>query len=249
MDQRDGPDDRTTERDDPAHATDLAEHLSGIAALVLPSTSLDLDATARRIVMLTTASLNACDEAALCDTSGTALVGASSALMDEVAQVQAHLSDGPCRDVPGDEQTVYVPDLRVDRTWPRFSPEVARLGLRSALVLRLSAGGATVGRLQMFARDPHAFDAGERAQALVLSHYAALALALAQLQEADHARAENLQSALASREVIGQAQGILMERERITAEQAFELLRRASQHLNRKLRTIAQDVVDTGVVP
>ena len=69
------------------------------------------------------------------------------------------------------------------------------------------------------------------------------------LTAADHDQAEHLRQALASREVIGQAQGILIERERITADQAFDLLRRASQHLNVKLREVAQDVVDTGVAP
>jgi AmiR/NasT family two-component response regulator len=58
-----------------------------------------------------------------------------------------------------------------------------------------------------------------------------------------------LQAALSTREVIGQAQGILMERERISATQAFDVLRRASQHLNRKLRDVAQDLVDTGDEP
>ena len=63
------------------------------------------------------------------------------------------------------------------------------------------------------------------------------------------ARSDNLEQALLSREVIGQAQGILIERERITAEQAFDILRRASQHLNEKLRDIAQHLVDTGEDP
>lgn len=59
----------------------------------------------------------------------------------------------------------------------------------------------------------------------------------------------NLREALQSRELIGQAQGILMERERITADQAFDVLRRASQHLNRKLRDVAENVVTTGQSP
>jgi AmiR/NasT family two-component response regulator len=55
--------------------------------------------------------------------------------------------------------------------------------------------------------------------------------------------------ALGTRELIGQAQGILMEREHITSQQAFDILRRASQHLNIKLREVAQDLVDTGERP
>ncbi len=62
-------------------------------------------------------------------------------------------------------------------------------------------------------------------------------------------RADNLHAALATREIIGQAQGILMERERLSADQAFDVLRRASQHLNLKLRDVAQSLVDTGERP
>ena len=121
--------------------------------------------------------------------------------------------------------------------------------MRSALAYRLSVEGETVGALQLFARLPGAFNAGERAQGLIFASYAGLALSLAKAQEAEEERIGNLEIALASRDVIGQAQGILMERERITADQAFRLLRRSSQHLNRKLRTVAQDIVDTGTIP
>ncbi len=76
-----------------------------------------------------------------------------------------------------------------------------------------------------------------------------MALSVAQNQASERGRSSNLQTALLSREIIGQAQGILMERERITADQAFDLLRRSSQHLNLKLRDVAQELVDTGAVP
>jgi AmiR/NasT family two-component response regulator len=63
------------------------------------------------------------------------------------------------------------------------------------------------------------------------------------------ARAANLEGAIASRELIGQAEGILIERERITADEAYEILKKTSQHLNLKLRNVAQYVVETGEVP
>jgi AmiR/NasT family two-component response regulator len=76
-----------------------------------------------------------------------------------------------------------------------------------------------------------------------------LALSSAEAHDAEDRRLDNLQDALVTREVIGQAQGILMERERITPDQAFAVLRRASQHLNVKLRVVAQALVDTGERP
>jgi len=83
----------------------------------------------------------------------------------------------------------------------------------------------------------------------VLATLGGLALAAADDKDEAAARAGGLQAALITREVIGQAQGILMERERISADQAFDLLRRASQHLNVKLRDVAQELVDTGRNP
>jgi len=108
---------------------------------------------------------------------------------------------------------------------------------------------ATLGALQLYARLPAAFNATDRAQGLIFAAHAGMALGVARAQATERGRTDHLQTALVSREIIGQAQGILMERERITAEQAFDLLRRSSQHLNRRLRDVAQELVDTGTVP
>ena len=83
----------------------------------------------------------------------------------------------------------------------------------------------------------------------ILASLASHALAAANSHE-DHARrALTFQAALSSREIIGEALGILMEREKISADQAFDILRRASQHLNIKLREVAQNLVETGEDP
>jgi AmiR/NasT family two-component response regulator len=78
---------------------------------------------------------------------------------------------------------------------------------------------------------------------------AGFACSTARAHEEEERRAENLHAALVTRELIGQAQGILIERERITGDQAFHILRQASQHLNVKLREVAQDLIDTGERP
>ena len=95
---------------------------------------------------------------------------------------------------------------------------------------------------------PVAFGVIDR-EGLLLAAIGGLATSAARSHEDEERRTENLHAALATREVIGQAQGILIERERITADQAFEILRRASQHLNVKLREVAQNLVDTGERP
>ena len=105
------------------------------------------------------------------------------------------------------------------------------------------------GALNLYARYPLAFGVIDRGRGLLLAAMAGLAYSTALTHEEDERREANLHAALATREIIGQAQGILMEREHLTSVQAFDILRRASQHLNRKLRDVAQNLVDTGERP
>lgn len=175
---------------------------------------------AQRIVSFAVAAMDGCDEAGLCADSGLNPQTVPSALMARLDALQTQAGQGPRLDALGGLDSVYVPDLLDDQCWPLFSPEAARLGFRSALAYRLTVEGNTVAALQMYAHLPGAFNATERAQGLIFASYAGLAFSLAQAQEADEERIENLHTALSSREVIGQAQGILMERERITADQA-----------------------------
>ncbi|MEO6205276.1 MAG: GAF and ANTAR domain-containing protein [Mycobacteriales bacterium] len=234
--------------DDPTAdpGTALARQLANIAGLLLaPGGGAN---AADTILWLAVSTLDSCDEAGLCSDTAQPVQTAPTPLMVQLDALQTQLEQGPCYDALAGLDSLYVPDLLDEHRWPQFSPEAARLGIRSALAYRLSVKGETVGALQLYAHLPGAFNANDRAQGLIFASYAALALAQESAQAVEQSRIENLQSALSSREVIGQAQGILMERERITADQAFQLLRRSSQHLNRKLRAVAQDIVDTGAI-
>jgi hypothetical protein len=146
-----------------------------------------------------------------------------------------------------DGPAVFAEDLFDERRWPAFTRAAAAQGIRSLLAFRLPA--APQGTLHLYARLPRAFGAVDRTQGLVFATLAGIALGTAEERASVDRRFDNLQEAVRSRELIGQAQGILMERERISADQAFDLLRRASQHLNRKLRDVAENVVSTGQVP
>jgi hypothetical protein len=166
-------------------------------------------------------------------------------LVDEVDDLQTELGEGPCLDAMSQRTMFYAADLLEDMRWPRFGRRATAAGIRSILALPLNESGA----LNLYARLPGAFGVVDRARAAILASLADLALSVAHSHEAEERRSDNLNLALGTREVIGQAQGILMERERITPDQAFGILRRASQHLNRKLRDVAQDLVDTGERP
>ncbi len=227
---------------------DLPRQLGEIARILLaPGT---VDQTLQRIVDLSAQAIVNCDDAGLCSTA--LLVGHPHPTSEGVAELdslQRLLEEGPCFDALAGVDSVYVHDLDGDTTWPNFAPQATVAGMRSAMAYRLFAGEETLGALQLYARLPGAFNVTDRAQGLIFATHAGIALSLAQTQEAERGRTENLELALVSREIIGQAQGILMERERITSEQAFDLLRHASQDLNIKLRDVAQDLVDTGQVP
>ena len=209
-----------------------------------------VDPTLQTVVDLAVDTIEGCDYASIF-VSRAGMV-TSPALSDPMAAeldaLQLRGNEGPCIDAIAGSSPCYADDLARDPRWPSFGPAAAAAGVRSLLSLRLSADG-TLGALNLYARYPSAFGAVDRARGLVVAGLAGIALSLARANE-EHARlAENLRQALMSREVVGQAQGILMERERITAEQAFDILRRASQHLNVKLRQVAQDLVDTGERP
>ncbi len=236
----------TDPHDDPS--AQLAQHLTDIARVLLsPGTVAQI---LSRIVTLSVAAIDGCDEAGLCErTAGRAVLPVASGLVADLDLLQDSLSEGPCVDAFSGLDSVYVADLHDDARWPRFSPLAAEAGMRSALAYRLAADGRTLGALQLYARLPGAFNATERAQGLLFAAHAGIALGVAHGQAADRNRTDHLQKAMDSRETIGQAQGILMERERITAEQAFALLRRSSQHLNVRLRDVAQELVDTGLLP
>ncbi|MEO6713445.1 MAG: GAF and ANTAR domain-containing protein [Mycobacteriales bacterium] len=223
----------------------LARQLALIARVLLsPGT---VEQTLRRIVTLAVGSIDSCDEGAVCASpEGRAVAFTSEAVID-LNNLQIALTEGPRIDALAGQDCVFADDLGDDARWPTFGPAAVRAGFRSALVYRLFAD-QTLGALQLYAFAPDAFDEGDRAQGLIFASHAGMALAVAEEHATDQLRSDNLQAALASREIIGQAQGILMEREHLTAQQAFDLLRRASQRLNVKLSKVAQGLVDTGLV-
>jgi ANTAR domain/GAF domain len=166
----------------------------------------------------------------------------------EIDTLQHTTGEGPCLDAIKSRGLFYASDLMSDVRWPKFGSVAKEHGISSALAVTLSGDG-TRGALNLYSGITDAFDATERANALLLAILADHALSGAQLRDEEERRVTNLQKSLVSREIIGQAQGILMERERITANEAFGILRKASQYLNLKLQDVAQTLVDTGERP
>jgi GAF domain-containing protein len=206
--------------------------------------------TLASVVDLAVATIDGCDYAGIFLLEGDLIRTPvhTNPLVAEIDALQRQTNEGPCLDAIAQRMVFYAEDLTTDLRWPKFSPGAAASGIRSVLALPLTAD-AQRGAVNLYARFPIAFGVVDRAKAAILGSLAGLALTIAHSHEDEERRAVNFQAALSSREIIGEAMGILMERERINADEAFGILRRASQHLNIKLREVAQTLVDTGENP
>ncbi|MEJ5868396.1 GAF and ANTAR domain-containing protein [Pseudokineococcus sp. 5B2Z-1] len=167
--------------------------------------------------------------------------GVSSELPRLFDLLQMETNQGPCLDSAFDHLTVRVDDLAADERWPVLGRRAADAGLRSALCLQLFVQGDDLGALNLVSRRPHAFGDESEQVGLLLASHAAIAVA-------DALQLQGVRRALANRDLIGQAKGILMGRHRVTADQAFEMLVRASQDSNRELVDVAQALTATGDV-
>ena len=210
----------------------------------------DVSATLTRVVELAVSTIEGCDYAGIFLIEGDRVTTPvhTDPIVVKIDQAQHTTGEGPCFDAIVHRLIFYADDLGRDLRWLHFAPQATKAGVRSVLALPLSAD-AQLGALNLYARYPLAFGVVDRARATILASLASLALSIAHSHEDEERHAANLHAALASRESIGQALGILMERERITANQAFDILRRASQHLNVKLREVAQNLIDGGEEP
>jgi GAF domain-containing protein len=166
-------------------------------------------------------------------------VAATSPLVAELDRVQLEHGQGPDIDIITDPRSsVLVTDARTEERWPRWSEAVAAAGIRSMLGIRLHTTAATIGSLNLYDPRPHHFSQEDREVAHIFARHAAVALSSAR----DNA---NLWKAIDARKLIGQAQGILMERFDIDGDQAFAVLRRYSQDHNVKLHEVAKRLIAT----
>ena len=169
-------------------------------------------------------------------------LSATGELPRAIDHAQYDSGQGPCLDTLYDEQTVRLSDVGAEQRWPKFTARARELGVGSMLAVQLFVREDGLGALNLHSAEPNAFDDSSEHVALMFAAHAAVAMANEQERQ-------DMRAAVSTREVIGQAQGILMERFKITAEMAFRLLVRVSQDTNRKLRDIADELTATGQLP
>jgi GAF domain-containing protein len=159
-----------------------------------------------------------------------------------IDQAQYERGDGPCIDAAMSGREIHVRDMRQEARWPHVQAEALALGMESMLSLPLTVNGSLLGALNCYSRRLGGLLPEEVEQGRQFAEHARVLLANAQAFARSEQRNEQLREALASRDVIGQAKGILMEREGVPADRAFDILRRASQRSNIKLRELAEQL-------
>jgi GAF domain-containing protein len=157
---------------------------------------------------------------------------ATDQLVTNLDTAQEELGQGPCLDAAYRHRTVRVSDFDTDRRWPQFAARALEQGARSMLCIQLYVQGDDLGALNLYSDQV----------GLLFATHAAIAMAGAQ-------REQQLRVAISGRDIIGQAKGILMERYKLTADQAFAVLTQASSESNIKLRAVAETLAGTGEVP
>ncbi|SFP30509.1 MULTISPECIES: GAF and ANTAR domain-containing protein [Actinomadura] len=227
----------------------LANALAQLARNLLRQPT--VQATLREIVSASIKLVDGCTDASVMvvHRGGTHVLAASSSLARDCDEMQARLGEGPCFAAARDNvQSVRITDMtRADERWPRFVRGARELGMGSMLAFLLFTDiddpkQPNLGSLNLYTRESGALtDRSEQIGWLLASH-AAVALAGANSEE-------NLHAAISSNRRIGEATGILMERHRITGDDAFALLSRASQNHNIKLRHVAERLIETRQLP
>jgi GAF domain-containing protein len=229
------------------HAAGTPERLGSVMGRIARTLQEEHGDVDRTLASITSAAVDAVPGA---ESAGVSLVtgrrvasrGATTELARELDELQTDVDEGPCLDALRNQETVLVEDFASDERWPRFAAEASRRGAGSLLSSQLFTESTNLGALNLYAGRPHSFQPGDETVGQVFAAHAAIALSAARQEE-------NLRRAIDKRDLIGQAKGILMERYRLTAPQAFELLVCASSHTNRKLFDIADELTSTGAMP
>ena len=211
-----------------------------LARLIYTGTTFDevyqhLVDTAPRVV-------EGCDHASLmlARRDGYETAAASDNVARHIDTLERELGEGPCVDAIDDEAGQIDPDISKHSAWPRLAERVlAETPVRGMAGFRIVLEGQKVGALNLFSDTPGKFDA-HGAQGAVLASFASVAL----ISVANHERAESLRRGLESNREVGKAIGLMMAAHQIGSDEAFDLLRRASNDMNMKLTEVAREVIE-----
>jgi len=234
-----------SQRPPPPDATEALERLGRLSLR-----HLSMDSLLKTVAGLTATVMPGNPEASvtLLSKGRPTTVVSTSELATDLDETQYEKGYGPCLHAARSGELTEIADARTETRWPDYTRRAVEHGSLSSLSVPLAvdADEQITGALNIYARQAHAFTADSRAAAIRFGPYAAVATGNLYAYQSALSRADNLQNALQSRAVIDQAKGVLMERDKVTADQAFQMLARASMTTNTKLRDVADHLIRTG---
>lgn len=225
---------------------ELLHALQQVSSLLEPDA--ELEKTLQSVAELSAATIPGCDSAGITlrvDGRHTT-AAASDAYALAIDKIQYEANEGPCVTALERSEFIQIDAVSEETRWPDFCERAAGQGFRSSLSFPLKNNG-TSGALNVYAKTERAFSETAIAVGQLIASQAAAALQNARLFLAARHLSDELQEALKSRDVIGQAKGILIEREKVTDSDAFQMLKTISQSTNVKLRDVAQRLVEETV--
>ncbi len=219
------------------HDVELAEALGQVARAL--GREREVDATLDSISRLAVETIEQCEAAGISIAEGRRVTSraTTNTLPQTVDEIQSETQEGPCVDAIREHEVCVTGALSEERRWPSFASRAhEETGVQSIVSVRLFARADTMGALNCYSTQRDAFDDHAVAVASVFAAHAAVALANVR-------REEQLESKAQSRDVIGMAKGMIMARQNVSEDEAFDILRRASQRMNVKLKELAAQVV------
>jgi GAF domain-containing protein len=227
----------------------LLESIGELFELLLVDES--VEETVQRIAELACRTITGCAHASVTRSGehGEYTAVATDALACEIDQAQYADDCGPCLDALRQQRRIRVPSMSASGDYEGFRAAAKAHGVHSSFSLPLAVGERPAGALNLYSDGESGFLGTDDETAQYFATQVAFAITCAELRGQTRAVIVQLEEALSSRDLIGQAKGVLMASLRVTADDAFLLLRRASQNSNTKLHEISEHVVSTGALP
>ena len=221
------------------------ESLRAITALAgVALSQSDLEATLIEICRIATQAVPGADGASVTTfPQGRPGALASDDWSQSLDELQYAEHEGPCLDAYRTGNAFRIRDLADEPRWPSYVPRAVAQGARSMMSIPMAAEGSVIGALNLYARRAQAFDGEAASVAEIVAAHAGLASQVSAAYFGHRALAEQLREAMASRAVIEQAKGVVMAANQCSPDDAFQSLVRLSQTTHKKLRDIAQEIV------
>jgi GAF domain-containing protein len=229
---------------DDQYSPELIATLNELHTLLISEET--LKSTLERVVELAAASIEGCDAAgvSLIEDEAVTTAAATNDFTLKIDVDQYENREGPCLQALRTQEVVSLGDVATETRWPWFVEAARKDGLGSVLSLPLAVRDRPMGALNLYSEKARSFDDNSQTLGKLFAGQASVAISNAQVYGAAITLSEQLREAIKTREIIGEAKGILMSQEGVGEDEAFEMLKRVSQNKNVKLREVAQKIVD-----